>query len=320
MKKHKRVSRSEALGKIATAPVTRLEAEPFRNETGLAKFTREEAEREAAEKVAQLAPMQELATEHSKALRELIDQDMLAGLDTPSSFLEATTQGIGDGSQFNNIPPDAIRATIRRALSEAEDKITDGKLTESGRQKCWTIARANRNCDVTQSASWYQIFYLLRAAGELGVTDFIPAAPEQEQPEDLLAELESQPDTEAGRKRAQQISLLHHYSVEVREVMMRFLEHCDTQFGFTPTESQLRAMVQWFTDANRSMLNDRHAWNDMRVALVKRCILPRVSPDGRSLLTPDELVSERVEVSSFVGDGAYAAKRELAQELSKLNR
>jgi hypothetical protein len=80
----------------------------------------------------------------------------------------------------------------------------------------------------------------------------------------------------------------------------------------------MKSAVQWFTDNNISMATDRTGWDRMKQNLIKRGIFPRVSPTGKSLLTNDELVSERIEVSSFVGAGAYDAKRELAQEFQRL--
>jgi hypothetical protein len=107
-KKHKRSS-IEALLAVQTVPVQRVApTESFRNETGLQKFQREEKERERREEQARKAeaerPIRKAQEGHSRLLRELIDADILAGLDTESQFLAATAPNIGMGRSLMASP------------------------------------------------------------------------------------------------------------------------------------------------------------------------------------------------------------------------
>lgn len=316
-RRSKKLSRAEALAILSTAPVQRVAA-PQGRET-LKSFT---AQFDAEEKQRAEAPIKTAQTEHSRLLKQLIDGDLATLYSAESKFLAATAPNIGNGDQFNNIPPEAIKATIRRVFSEFEGSIaTTGKLTASGKQKMQSLARANLNCDATQVAFWTQAFYLLRAAGELTTEDFVetPAQQPEAQPSDLLSALDAQPDTRDGARRAKELANEHFFSVECREVYDRFLAHCARVWDFYPTEQQARAMVQWFQDTNRSMIADKTAWDDMRRSLVSREIFPRVSPTGKSMLTDDELLAERIESSNFTGKDAFSARKEFAQESRRIN-
>jgi len=171
MKRNKRRDPLAALLAVNQMKPFAVQSQPY--ETPRQKFDREEREAEEARRAKELAPVRQVEAEHSKLLRELINNDIVAGLDTESTFLAATCPSIGDGSQFNGISPEAIRATIRRALSEFEDSITEGKFTEKGRLRCQQVARVNCEIDWTQKSAWQQAFYLLRAAAELTEDDFV---------------------------------------------------------------------------------------------------------------------------------------------------
>src|ERR1039458_6983188 len=100
-KKRKHLSRTEALARVSTAPKVTLDASAPR-ET-LARFTQEyDAE--------QNAPVEAAKQEVSASLRRLIDQDQPTLYVAESSFLTATAPAIGDGSQFNGVAPEELRA------------------------------------------------------------------------------------------------------------------------------------------------------------------------------------------------------------------
>src|ERR1700730_8212405 len=100
MKKHRKISRTEALGMLASAATVPLKAQPVNSSydtRGLKDFQRDW---DAAEKEKVATPVKAAVTEQSRLLRQLIDVDSATLCSAPSSFLTATTPQVGDGAKF----------------------------------------------------------------------------------------------------------------------------------------------------------------------------------------------------------------------------
>ena len=310
-KKHKRSS-IEALLAVQTVPVHKVApTEPFRNETGLQKFQREEKERERREERARKAeaerPIRKAQEEHSRLLRELIDADILAGLDTESQFLAATAPNIGNGSQFNGISPEAIRATIRCAFSEFEDSIaSEGKFTEKGRLRCQQVARANCEVDWTRVAAWSQLFYLLRTAGEMRQDHFIETPTPLAQPVErtpTLADLEqSDTSTREGRKQAAAL-LMHSMQGETLEWYRAFADSLAQNLGHYLTDAETSAVISVMKARNYNFTNAKD-WDRARLCCVRQGTL------SKTLMYPAEKLDELISETDF-STNEFEKKREL---------
>ena len=304
MKKLKRkLSRSEALALVTVAPRVQVAQTPYDGRTGLQKFT-EEFNR--AEEETRTAPVRAAQTEHSRLLRELIDGDIPMLYSGESQFLAATAPQIGNGDQFNNIPPDHIRATIRRVFSEFEDSIaSEGKITETGKRKLQSLARLNLECDWTQIASWVQALALLRAANELSDADFVavqsvaqPAQPESF--DDVLAK--SDTFSREGRKQVA-AAAMKAMSLECNQMFDAFYNSIVRNFGYSLNDSEVNAVVEFMKRHNLNFLKPSD-WDRARVACVKAGLIER-----SDLLYPQEALSEAVEATGVPLD-SYEARQD----------
>jgi hypothetical protein len=324
MKKHKRLSRSEALGKIATAPVTKSDVAPVDTRTGLRRFTDEFNAEEKQRAEAPVRAAEAALSESLRALRQEQANSLLSG--TSDEFLSRTTpitddEVIVDGKPIE-IP--VVRQRIQNAFHAAVLKLEDEgvRFTDAGLKRLQDISllAPYRSVNWMLAGNWQTLFTLADEVGLMTEREcsrqVIPTVT-QEQPTDLLAELELQPATDAGRRRAKELGDLHFFSVECREVFIGFLNHCAAHWDFYPTEHQMKIAVQWFTDNNRSMISDKTAWDEMKRNLISRAIFPRVSPTGKSLLNEDELLCEAID-NAAVPVGSFAARQDFARRTQAL--
>ena len=302
--RHKtKIGRTAALAAIQTAPKTALDT-PAEPRNGMKAFAHKfDIDQEATKN----APLKAAQGEHSRLLRELIDRDIPTLYVAPSSFLEATAPSVGDGSQFNNVNPQEIRATIRRVFSEFEDSImAEGQLTVSGRQKLQNIAQVNLSVDWTQVPSWTQAFYLLRAAGELSIEP--SAQPEQDQT-DHLQEVLDAPNSREGERAARVAANASYWTGEAAEMFSQWSQLLYDTWEVTLTAPQKQAVVQYFLDTNKSFL--RHeSFNEARRYLVKAGVLPS------NMVTEDEVLAGRLEHTNL---NDRDARIEFAQESRRIN-
>jgi hypothetical protein len=321
MKKVKRkLTAVEALSKIRTTPKVALDVpQPRENlKTFSAAYDAEQYEKNEA-------PLRAVKSEHSRLLQQLIDQDTPIVYVAESSFLTATAPSIGDGSQFNNIPPEAIKATIRRIFSEFEDSIKDeGTLTASGRQKLQNLSRANLSIDWLQVSSWKQALYLLRAVGELTdqgdseTPDFVVKEVEpQETPtvdaDSAIEKLDT--TTRDGQKKARTLLANYLFSVDAKSVFDEWIASLSNNFDFMPTEDQQRAALDIFIERNLSFLS-RKSYDDVRKVLVARGMFPE-----RCLTNEDRaaILVEATDARSYQERQDLKAKLALLREGKRPN-
>jgi hypothetical protein len=242
----------------------------------------------------------------------LIEQDAATIYVSSSSFLAATCESIGDGSKFDNVSPEEIRATIRKTFSTFCDEIANtGTLTVSGKEKSQSIARVNLDCDPTIVGTWRQIHYLLCALDELTDTDFIATpAPEQESTATFDSVLKVLPDTFDGRRDARLLCNEDYFLGEGKAVFDEWRGSILSNFHVTLDESEQRAAIDWFLKNNCSFLS-RPSYDQCRLNLVARGIL------SEQCLTPEDRAALLVESSPAQ---TYTDRQELKRKLSLLNR
>lgn len=297
--KRKKIDRNAAMLAVASAPVATYGATPY--ETPRQKFDREEAEAEARRKEIQDRPVLQAQSEHSRLLRELIDADLLAGLDTESTFLAATAPSIGTGEQFNGIAPEAIRATIRKAFSEAEDQLT-GTLTEKGRLHAQQLARVNRNVDFTQSVAWTQLFYLLGASGELTSEDFIPRLVIAERSvENFDSVLErTNGETREGQRTLRDAAMRDYQGEVFNTWYQAWIKSVETGLAWSPTTEDVRHITGYMQARELSPLSAR-SWDAARVA----CCKARLLSNNNALYDDEKLAilisSDDTDTRTFSG-------------------
>ncbi len=325
MRRNKRkLSRVEALARVSTAPVVKINA-PYERGTGLQKFTRqyevqiaaeEQARKDAAERPIRAAEQQ--LTESLKALRAQHAAALLAG--TSDDLLSRCTQITDDDVIENGAPIsiEVVRVRITNALDTIVLKLEDEgiRITADGRQKLRGIARQERNRSINwmDASNWQALFIY---ADDLAIlndrdvtrTQVAPQPAVVEQPPDLLAEMEAQPDTHEGRKRARELGNQHLFSVEAKCVFDEWLASLSNNFDFVPTEAEQRAAIDLSIERNLSFLNRKH-YDDVRKAMVARGIFPE------RCLTNSDRAALLVENSPAQ---TYGEKQELKRKLALLN-
>lgn len=308
-KKKKRLDRTAVLLGLQTMPRTNFQSQP-RETLKSFQHKYEEDEREAQE--ATLAPARVQVAEYSRALQELLQNDLVAGLDVPSSFLAATCEQVGNGAKFANRSPEEIRATIRRVYSEWEDTLTEGTLTASGKQKMQACARANTECDPTVVSTWQQIFTLLRNSGTLvdqgdsENPDFIvreePEPVAQQSFDDVLAT--NSTESLAGR-RAIETAAMQSMQNEAADMFAQWSRLLYDTWGVILSEEQKQAVAAWFLKWNKPYR--RHeSWNECRRALVKSGVFQS------NMILPDEALADAVENSTVPLD-SWKARQDFAR-------
>jgi len=296
MKRTKRkISAVEALSKIRTAPKVTLEAGDTHSRystSGLTAF-RHRYEEE------QFEPVRKATQELSATLSKLIEDDSSTLYSAESQFLAATAPSIGEGTQFDGVSSESIRATIRKSFSTWEDSNVKGKLTQSGREKMQRCARANLNIDSTQVAAWQQIFTLLRQSGELqdqGDSDqpdlIVTEIPDETAQRAGLESLESLDlSSRSGQRIAREIANSDYFGREGAAMFAQWEAHIYRDYGVTLTDEQKKAVVTWLMKWNKNPLSHT-SWNEARRALGKAQIIPL-------MVTDDEVLAERIEHSNL---------------------
>lgn len=290
---------------IASAPVARYNAPQGRE--NLKSFTAEYDAQQAADEQARKdeveRPIRKAQEEHSRLLRELIDADLLAGLDTESQFLAATAPSIGTGDQFIGQSPETIRATCRKALSEAEDNL-NGQLTEKGRIRAWEIARANKNIDVTKPESWSQIFYLLGASGTLTVEEFIPRLePVNSLKTPNIDDIENiDLGSRSGRDEAARI-LMRDMQQGAYEWYQAFHDSLVRDFSHYLTDEQTKSVIEVMKARNLNFCSAKD-WGRARRAAIKFGTLPE------TLRYPSEILDDLIEITPNTYEGRQELKRQ----------
>jgi len=302
-----RVSRSEALGRIATLkPVEVAQSAP--RETLKAFQHRYESEQEAQ----RTAPIRAAVQEYSATLRHLAEQDAPTLYVTESAFLAATAPQFVDG-QCDGIPMESIKASVRRAYSEAEDTIRrEGNLTEPGRQKLQNLSHCNLSTDWLQASAWVQAYRLLRLVGELTDEDFVgtPASQPQESPVDVDATIEAMNcELPENRKRAEVLLAGQLFGADGKAVFQEWVSSLSA-FDFSPSEADQRKAIDLFVERNWSFL-DRRCFDSCRKVMVARGIFPE-----RCLTNADraEILVENSPAQT------YTEKQELKRKLAALSR
>lgn len=302
-RKHKKLSRTEALARLSTMPKVTLDS-PAQPRFGLTAFQHKfDAEQEAE----RTAPMRAAQTEQSRLLRQLIEQDIPTLYVAGSTFLAATAPSAGDGSQWDGILPESIKATIRRAFSEFEDSIAaTGKLTASGKQKLQSLARANLNCDATQGAFWAQAFYLLRAAGELSEVDFVETPTPQVQPTESFDEVLESNDSfsRQGRKNIADAAM-RSMSIECKQMYDAFAASILRNFQHELTDDETKHAIEFMQRYNLNFMKPAD-WDRARVCLVRAGLMKE------GLIYPQEALSQAVE-DTTVPLSNYEARRDFAR-------
>jgi hypothetical protein len=294
-RKHKKSkSPLEVLAMVRTTPVTITpQTEPFRKESGLAKFTREEA---AREKDAQDAVMRPALQENAKLLRQLMESDSVTLYIQPSKYLATLAPGAEDGSKWNGVSPDQIRGAIQTAYTAFEKSIAaEGRVAESGRAKIYRLADVNRAIDWTSESSFYHAYLLLKTLGELD-DDFIESE-ESETPQPFDLE-HLNLDSRSGKKEAERV-MMQDMQGEALTWYTAFADSLVKNFQHYLDEKETKAVCNQMRKMNRSWTN-ASLWDLSRQECVAQGTLPK------ELLYPDErfaaiIADDSVDTSSYAG-------------------
>jgi hypothetical protein len=321
MKRKKKLTKTEALAKIATLPVQKVTVTQSRRESGLARFQREEAEREAAEQKRQeeiyFAPVRQAEKQLNETLRKLRDKKSEMLMTVPSEELNTRCKRVT--TQFKGKSSEQCMSLIREAFSEFRAALEDSRgvrLETAAIQKLQAISSQNLDLDLSDVETWRQIYDY---ADELGifnshdVTHLQVTEPEPVQepvPVDALGTIDTLPATREGERQARELAQRHYLTTEASQMFVAWTRHLYNDYaGFIPDESQTRAAIQYFIDHNKSYLNHK-SWDECRRYLVAAHIFPS------HLLTPDEILASRIEHSDM---SARDARIDFARESRRIN-
>jgi hypothetical protein len=311
-KNRKKLSRAEALALVTVAPKVALDAQETHSTYSTSGLKAFQHKYEGEQEEAREAPLRAAKGEHSRLLTQLVEQDIPTLYSAPSTYLEATAPSVGTGDQFNGISPESIRATIRKAFSEFEDSLSEGKLTMSGKQKMQNVARANLNIDTTQAAAWQQIFTLLRTSGEIldqgdsDQPDFIvnEIQEEPEQRESLTQTLDANSTFDRTGRKAIADSMMGDMQDEAAKAFQIFNASIEREFNYSFSDSDTQSLIEVMKQRNL-LFTSQKAWSEAKLVCIKRGLLPR------SLMSKQELFDEMIENADTQ---SYAGRQELKRQ------
>jgi hypothetical protein len=307
MKKRKRTA-LEMMAAVRIAPVQKTEAQPYERGTGLQKFratydAEQEAEKQRQEEI-KMQPVRAAERDISTSLRNLIDADIPTLYTLESKYLSSQAPNAGDGSQWNNVSPEEIRASVRRAFSEFEDAFApEGHLTAEGKNRLLRLSRVNLSTDWTDASAWAFGLRLLQLAGELD-DDFIPTpAPEQPIAGKTLDDLESLDlGSRGGRDEAAKL-MMRDMQQGAYEWHQAFVDSLVRDFNHTLTDAQTQSVVEIMKKRNLNFCSAAD-WGKARRACIKFGTLPQ------TLRYPSEILDDLIEISP----NTYAGKMELKRQ------
>jgi hypothetical protein len=172
--------------------------------------------------------------------------------------------------------------------------------------------------DLSRESTWEKSFSRLveldAFGDELGFdenlrTEFEPAPQE---PEPTAADLESiDTSSRAGQRIAEDILSRAIFQGEAKQVFREWLDSLKNNFDYEMPPEVQREVVQWFLANRRSWL-DRKAYDDCRLNLIRRSVIPA------SCLT--EVDRLNWEIEDEYDTTTYEGRRRLAHAAAEINR
>jgi len=291
----------------------------FRLKEEKARFAREEAaelERKLAPAKAELAATLQRADKMTKAYW-IQSLSHLAGLIASGSFEpdHGVTYPSTDEQQSGSRGRDQFQEFVTVTLPRR-----GFVLSEAGSQRLlyFVLAQAfsENRADLANPETWKIAFdrlYSLQCfdetanAPEIGYDEsqrIVEPVIEQPAPEPDIEKIDTSTREGAAKARAIVAKAVFGPHGEARVVFNNFRSHCRKVFGIDLDVQQQKEIVNWFVSNRRSFLSN--SWDEMRVNLVRRRILPQ------SCLTEEEILANSIEDEDTT---SYQGRRNLKQEI-----
>jgi hypothetical protein len=304
---------------LSNVPITPVE---IKNATGYqtkAEFLAEEArktqEAEARRQEEALRPIRKLEQELNDKV--LAERDRQRGWMFISSSDYLTEHCIHAPARVEGTA-ETITAQIRDAFNEFRlDLEQKGvKLHQSAMEKFRQIAEQNPTVDLRIVSNWLILYshmdeYGVFTDADRTVKQEQPKKPEQPAPKPTLADIETLPDTDEGRRKAKEVveDLIYE---QAGPTFQRWLTDLSERFGFTPTEDDRRYILnELFPRNNWSYLDERNFCRARRAMVAQH----RWSD---ALLTRDEILARNIEQGEALTTLGFNDKRELFTAMKRM--